>query len=402
MENRFAFAGFPSEGDAAKPILTAILEQSEWTTEQKTGFETLMKNGDAIFSVMSAELPPPGKGLYIKGIFDPSKIDNMITKFLEDPRQVRRVSPGQLFKLRNNLLPLIKLADTLAMVGAVSDEGMHFRLRVQGTPESSKPLADLTKFSVGPKCAAFIDPDALLNVAQLHVLPPPGSIIGQIRAIPQTAVIQGYLASVGLDLEKDILPTNAQDSMVTMSLNPIGDGGIPDIRVIAKVENPAALLAMVPKLKQLAVNLGIFVAISTEAAYPTVKVSYFLFPNFGVHLSMVDGFLVLATGNEGLVKTIARIQDVTSGKIPAFKIPESVQRYWRVSFQRLNEQLQRLLQSPLLANRGIPPISNITMARELGDLVLFTRILPDHLEISVDLPLMPVESRKPQSEKENQ
>ncbi|MBI3039303.1 hypothetical protein HYY75_09700, partial [bacterium] len=177
-----------------------------------------------------------------------------------------------------------------------------------------------------------------------------------------------------------------------VNLDPIGDGGLPDIRGMARVKDPVRLMSITPSLKQLATNLGVFVSTDLEK-FPTVKLSYFLFPGFGVYIGLSGDLLLFSSYREGIIKLEERIQGVTLGRIPAYKIPEGVQRYWRIAFQRLNPQLQRFLQSPLFANKGIPPISNLTITNELGDMVLSTRILASEVEISVSLPLVSPEKK---------
>ncbi|MBF0502140.1 MAG: hypothetical protein HQM09_18515 [Candidatus Riflebacteria bacterium] len=394
IDNHFTIAGFAASGNPDKPIMSAVLDQSEWNAEQKTGVANSLKRVEDLLASMAADVPVPTKGMYLKGIVEPEQVGKFVSGFIEHQRSNRQLSQVQLSKVRENLLPLLKLVDKVAILGSLADDGFKLRLRIIGEKNSKGVFESLSKAAGDSKCAAFIDPDALLNVAQVYSPPQPGAVMEQLHRIPQMAVVEGYLASVGLDLEKDILPTHSPDSLVTLSLNPIGEGGLPDVRMISRVANTVSLLAMAPKLKQLATNLGIFVSVSTDGSFPDVRVSYFLFPSFGIHVTLEGEFLALATGRENLGAAVNRIRDVTGGKIPAFRIPDAVQRYWRISFQRLNEQLQSFLQSPLLASRGIPPISNITIARELGDLVLYTRMLPDQIEINVDVPLQVISSKK--------
>lgn len=387
--NRFQAAGFAAPGTADKPLSTRVLEEKEWSGENKSAFETLFQQGTEVFKALTAEVPLPPAGLLIEAIAAPDQIVAMIDKFLDDPKAAKSLKPGQLFKLKNNFLPLMKMADRVVILGTVTPDGFKIRFRVNVGAESKEILAEMAKNATTPSTARFAEPEALVNVSQVQVVPPPSVIMDQLKGFPQTAVIQSYLASAGLDLEKDILPTTAQDTLVTMNLTPTGEGGIPDIRIICKLRDSAAIEAMAPKLKQLAMSIGVYVTSGDAAGVPSTKISYFMAPTFGLHLALAEGHLVLATGKENLAASIARIKDIQAGKAKGFEIPSNVQRFWRVSLSRINEQLQRLLQSPLLANKGIPPVSNLSAADELGDLVLLTKVFDDHLEISVDLPVLP-------------
>jgi hypothetical protein len=86
------------------------------------------------------------------------------------------------------------------------------------------------------------------------------------------------------------------------------------------------------------------------------------------------------------------IKAVKSGKAEGEKIDDNLQRYWRVSFEDFNLQLQKFLQSPLMVSKGVPPITNLTMLDDLNDLKILTRLQPSSLDFSVFLPVK--ESKK--------
>ncbi len=225
-----------------------------------------------------------------------------------------------------------------------------------------------------------------MSFGQVHVLPSPQILIQHLKAIPQLTIIENFLKNAGLDLERDILPAQAVDSLVSIDLDPTGDGGLPDIRVMAKFADPMKVVAILPGLAKLCVDLGIYVAPQTEAP-KGVKLSYFLVPTFALHLAMTDGHALAATSRANLVSLYQRMQDVTTGKQPAYKVPDGAHRYWRIRFKNLNEQIQRFLQSPLLAGKGIPPIPNLNMMEELGDFEMTTRVKPEYLEVRFSLPI---------------
>ena len=389
LSNRFQAAGFAAPGTDDKPLTTSLLEEKEWSAGNRTAFEELFQQGNEILKTLAGDVPTPATGLLIEAIAAPDKVVQMVDAFLDNPNAAKNLRPGQLFKLKNNFLPLMKMADRVAILGSVTPDGLKLRFRVNVNASSKELIGAMAKNATTPSTARFIDSEALVNVAQIQAIPEPNVVMAQLKAFPQTAIVQSYLASAGLDLEKDILPTNAQDSLISLNLTPTGEGGIPDLRIISKLRDAAAIEVMAPKLRQLAMSIGVYVTSGDAAGVPCSKISYFMVPNFALHVAMTDGYLVLATARENLAASVTRIKDVLAGKIKGFEVPGNVQRFWRVSLSRINEQLQRLLQSPLLANKGIPPMSNISAADELGDLLLMTRIFEDRLEISVDLPVLP-------------
>jgi len=388
-DGQLLVAGFTSDASGPRRLPMANVPKKDWTAAQTAGVEALLAKGQSLLADLDKDLPEPAKGLSFKALVDPARVLSMVEPLLERAVQEGKIKATQVLKIEERILPLMKIADVGALSAVVAPDGLKMRITLRPNPSS---LADLARLGADQPlaAAAFIDPDNLFNVAQVHVLPKPEETMDLLRRIPQTSILEGMLASAGLNLEKDILPTFARNSMVSANFVPLGEGGLPDFRIIGQVPDPAALLAIAPKMKQLAMQMGVFVNPSVEGNIPTFRISYFMFPDFGVHLTLVGDFLVIGTSRPQLVKTAERIRDVKAGKIPAYAIPPEAKRVWRIRFRGFNEQLQAFLQqSPLLAGRGVPPVHNLTVMDELGDMVLLTLIGKERFDITLDLPFGP-------------
>jgi len=208
-----------------------------------------------------------------------------------------------------------------------------------------------------------------------------------IKAVPQSDTIINMVASAGLDYEKDILANTARESVLYVNLEPTGDGGLPDVRFAAPVPEINKLRDNLEKLKTLCMQTGIFTQIMDEDKISLVKLSYFMFPQISVYAGLAENFLVLATGKKNLVKEISHILNVKAGKAKGARAVKNLKRFWKVKFADFNNQLQRFLQSPLLRDKGIPPVSNLKFLEDFGELEVQTKASEKIIEFIVDLPI---------------
>lgn len=380
------FAGFTPDGNTTQSPFGEPARASNWNDRQRTLVKALNTRAAPFVEDLEREIGQRPSGIHLRFAADPKSWLEPLLKLAEKAEHSNQLRPNQLLNLRTKLLPLLETADLIVAAATLSDAGLDFIVRALGSKEFSQSVTEAYTPERTLSCSRFLDERRLMNLSQVHVLPSTQVLAQHLKAMPQLSIIDNFLKNAGLDLEKDIFPAQAVDSLVSIDLEPTGDGGLPDIRVIAKFADPMKVAAILPGLSKLCTNLGIYVAPQTETP-AGVKLSYFLVPTFGLHLAMIDGHALLATSRANLTSLYQRMQEVTTGKQPPFKVPEGAHRYWRLCFKNLNEQIQRFLQSPLLAGRGIPPIPNLNMLEELGDFEMTTRMKPEYLEVRFSLPI---------------
>lgn len=384
--DQLRMAGFYGSSFALGNLFKDRLFARDWSGAQKKGAEQLLAQAEPVLAALAGVLPTTKEGLSFRGVFDPKGLVGPLTSALDSGKIPEGLRQSQMFKLRNRVLPMLQVADLIVFAGVLSHEGMELRVQMLGGPmykenlqETGGPPAPLTTVK-------YVASDSLMTFAQVHMGQTAAGLMQSLREFPQTKTVESFLASAGLDLERDILDNPGKETVVSINLTPRGEGGIPDLHGFARVKDPLKLLSIAPNLKQLAMSLGIFVAPFLDAP-PSFRLSYFMAPTIGVHVAMRGELLLFATHRDLMVDMVKRMDGIDSGRIAAFPVPAGVQRYWRIAFSRLNEQLQQFLQSPLLAGKGIPPIPNLDVAAELGCLEFLTRILPDKVDISVSLPM---------------
>ena len=382
----FETAGFTPLDVRPKNPLGEPIRSTEWNAQQRKQTDELRILAGPLWAQLEKEIPVPAKGLYLRFIANPKSWIEPIMKLAQDPELSQNLKPNQLYNLKTKLLPLLETADFIGVSGSLSDAGIDLIIRFIGSKAYTASVTEAYTADKTLSCARYLDTNCLLSFGQVHVIPSPQIIIENLKAIPQLSIVENFLQNAGLDLEKDILPAQAVDSLVMVNLEPTGDGGMVDFRAIARFADPMKILAILPGLKKLCTDIGIYAAPQTEEPVG-VKLSYFLVPTFGLHLALIEGHALLATSRANLTKLHQQMQSVNTGKTPAFVVPEGSHRYWRIRFQNLNEQIQKFLQSPLLAGKGFPPIPNLSMLEELSDFTMISRVKPEYLEIRLSLPL---------------
>lgn len=367
------------------------IKADSWSDTQRAAVEQLRnRQVDLLNSLMKA-VPFPNDGFHLIAVMEPRTLVTQLTAMLENQEAKSRLRPGQLEKIQNRFVPFLRMAEAIGIAMSLTPSGFSLELQMRGSKDFAQMMMPEGTLPPHLTCSRYIFPDSLLTFAQVHPAVSASETMQTLRMIPQTAIVETYLASAGLDFERDILSNPGIESFVNLDLNPIGEGGLPDFRTAIRVKDPIKLVSLVPQLKQLAMNFGVMVAPNMEKR-PTARISFFLLPNVGVHIGMVGDLLLISGGRDSLLQLADRIENISAGKTPAFAaVPEDAHRFWKIRFCLLNEQLQKFLQSPLLAGRGIPPISNLNVANELGDMIMVTRIRESGMNIRLDLPVAATE-----------
>lgn len=364
--------------DFLKPQSTLHL-----TNDQKQHTEELLSGYAADFDKLMSECRPASQALIIKTACESKNLKEVLKTMTLHPDSAKKLNPQQRYRIENQILPMLDASDYLVGVAVVSLNGFFCRVNIvsnAGNFASNKIEHNLT---IGD----FINEDSLMLFAQTHPIEDPAETMKNIKAVPQSDTIIQMVASAGLDFEKDILANTARESVLYVNLDPTGDGGLPDVRFAAPVPEINKLRDNLDKLKTLCMQTGIFTQIMDEDKISLVKLSYFMFPQISVYAGLAENFLVLATGKKNLVKEISHILDVKAGKAKGARAVKNLKRFWKVKFADFNNQLQRFLQSPLLRDKGIPPVSNLKFLEDFSELEVQTKADEKVIEFIVDLPI---------------
>lgn len=380
-------ADFVPAVTAGKPEKPKPIKADIWTDAQKAAVEQLRIRQTGLLGNLMKAIPFPDDGLHLIAVAEPHSLVSQLEAMLENPEAQAKLRPGQMMKLQTKFIPFLRMADAIGVVMSLTPSGFALEIQLRGGESFAEAMLPGGNPPAPLTCSKFIFPDSLVSFVQVSPTVSPADTMQALRAFPQTRIVESYLASAGLEFERDILSNPGIESFVNLDLTPNGEGGLPDLRVAIRVKDPVKLLSLVPQLKQLAMSVGVMIAPNMEKR-PTAKISYFLLPTVGVHVGMLGEYLLISTGRDSLLKIADRIENVSAGKEAGFAgIPADAHRYWKIRFRVLNEQLQKFLQSPLIAGRGIPPLSNLNVANELGDLLMITRIKTDGINMRLDLPV---------------
>jgi len=387
LDKPYDAADFVPAATSEKPKKPNPVKADLWTDAQKAAVEQLRIRQTGLLGNLMKAVPFPDDGLHLIAVVEPRSLVSQLETMLENPDAQAKLRPGQMMKIQTKLIPFLRIADAIGVVMSLTPAGFALEIQLRAGETYAEAMMPNGAPPAPLSCSKFIFPDSLLTFVQVSPTVSASETMQALRAFPQTRIVESYLASAGLEFERDILSNPGLESFVNLDLTPTGEGGLPDLRVAIRVKDPVKLLSLIPQLKQLAMTVGVMVAPNMEQR-PTAKISYFLLPNLGVHIGMLGEYLLISTGRDSLLKLADRIENVSAGKEAGFTgVPADAHRFWKIRFCLLNEQLQKLLQSPLLAGRGIPPLSNLNVANELGDLLMITRIRNDGINLRLDLPM---------------
>jgi hypothetical protein len=368
----------------ATPDFMKPLPATALTTGQLKRADELLNGYSENFAKLAAECQPASQAIIIKMIFESHSMKEVLDTLVRQPEASNRLKPQQIYRIETQLLPMLEASDYLVGAAIISAHGFFARFNIvsnAGNLGNEKIEHNLT---IGD----FINENALMFFAQTHPIEDTGEAMKNIRAVPQSETVLQMVASAGLDFENDLLANAARESILYVNLDPSGDGGLPDIRFAAPVPEIDKLRNNLEKLKTLCMQTGIFTQILEDNKISLVKLSYFMFPQIAVYAGLAENFLVLATGQKNLINEISHILNVKSGKAKGAKLIKDLKRFWKIKFADFNTQLQRLLQSPLLRDKGIPPVSNLKFMEDLSELEIVTKASPQLIEFKLDLPII--------------
>ncbi len=364
--------------DFMKPIPSTAL-----TTGQLNHTEELLSGYSENFEKLVSESKPASEAIIIKMVFESKSMKEVLSAMVKEPEAANKLKAQQLYRIENQIMPMLEASDFLVGTAVISAHGFFGRFNVvsnAGNLGNEKIEHNLT---IGD----FINDEALMFFAQTHPIEDTGETMKNIRAVPQSETVLQMVASAGLDFENDLLANAARESVLYVNLDPTGDGGLPDVRFAAPVPEISKLRSNLEKLKTLCMQTGVFTQVLEDNKISLVKLTYFMFPQVAVYAGLAENFLVLATGQKNLVNEISHILNVKAGKARGAKIVNNLKRFWKVKFADFNTQLQKFLQSPLLRDKGIPPVSNLKFLEDLSELEIVTKASPQLIEFKLDLPI---------------
>lgn len=369
-----------SSNDFLRPV-----EAGQLSSAQRNKAKTLLSQFDDRLGTIVKDCQPASQAIVVKAVFDSKLLRDHFVSLLNSNNS--KLESQQKYKIETQLLPILEASDILLGAMVISEHGAYGRFNIispEGRLSNPKIVHNISIID-------FINDEPLMFFCQTHPIENAKETLAQIMAIPQSATVVQMVASAGLDFEKDILANSARESILYANLQPTGDGGLPDIRFVAPVPEVTKLIANLPKFKTLCMQTGIFVNSVTDGNLSLAKLSYFMFPNLAIYVGLVDNFLVIATSQKNLVDEFNHINSVKQGKKVARTMPPNLKRFWRIRSSDFNQQLQKFLQSPLLSDKGIPPVSNLRFMENLGNLEIFSTSTPELIEFIFNLPVISVD-----------
>ncbi|PKL42878.1 MAG: hypothetical protein CVV41_12690 [Candidatus Riflebacteria bacterium HGW-Riflebacteria-1] len=324
---------------------------------------------------------PASQALVIRAICESASLKKALSESAEKSGK-RSGSAAAIERAQAELMPILDASDYLAAALVISQNGCFGRLKII----SGKKQLATDKIEHDISIGKYINEDSLMFFCQTHPIENPAEAFKQLTSVPQSATVVNMVASAGIDFEKDILANTARESILYVNLEPSGDGGIPDIRFVAPVPHIDKLRGNLDKFKTLCQQTGIF-AQGLSGEFPMVKLSYFMLPQAAVYAGLCDRFLVMASSEANLVKELAHIKAVESGTKAQQPFSEKLKRFWKIRTSDFNLQLQKLLHSPIMAQQGIPPVTNLTFLEDIEHFVVKSYASSAAIEFALEIPL---------------
>lgn len=380
-ENQISASLFDLKKINQKDFLKPILEKN-LSEEQIKASRELISKFEQDFNLLISENTDEQEAIIVKIAFESKQINELIENALNESSETKlKLSENEKEQIRLRILPFIENSDYFVGIFSASNNGFFSKMKL--VSKNNEFPDKKSNISISD----FVNRDSLAYIVQHHGTNDVENSYQELKKIPQTDLIESTLSAAGLSLKEDILKNMANESITYINLEPSGSAGLPDIRIVAPVPDIKALRANLPKLKQLCVQTGLFTEIKEEK-YTSVKISFFMFPHIAIYSGLMDNYLIIATGYENLVKEMNHVYNVQKNKSNKDRISLSkYKKFVKVNFDNFNTQLQRLLQSPLLQNKGIPPLPNLNFLNDLTNLTGTFEINPSEAIIRVDVPI---------------
>lgn len=374
-------------GKIGGPEFLRPLPEIQLSQEQRTAAEAMLKRRSVAIQKLVDACHPASQSLVIRAVCESSALKDALAGSTKKSGK-KSGTTATIERAQKELMPILNASDYLAAALVISSNGCYGKLKVI----SEKAQLPVDKVAHNISIGKYINEDSLMFFCQTHPIESPAEAFKELVSVPQSATVINMIASAGIDFEKDILANTARESILYINLEPSGDGGIPDIRFVAPVPEIEKLRGNLDKFKMLCQQTGIFTQ-GLEGDFPMVKLSYFMLPQAAVYAGLYDRFLVLTSARKNLAKELKHLKDIETGKKKSGDLPEKLKRFWKINTSGFNLQLQKFLQSPILAGQGIPPITNLSFLEDIEYFVLKSRASASEIEFSLEIPLRSAKNR---------
>ncbi len=354
--------------------------ESHLSPEKLAKAKDIIANFENEFNSISTFNEEEGAILF-KLAFNSQDLLNSINQ--EKKRLGKSLKENQGEQIDKHIMPYLENSDYFIAIVSISNKGIQ--LDGQLVSQDKK----LSFEANGITISKYFNKDALITLVQNQGKLDPDFIYDELAKNPQVSFINSALAAVEIDLKKDVLGNLPSETILSVNLAPTGQGGLPDLRFVSQLPDKKAIESLYPKLRELCMQNGLL-NVYFEKPYKFVKTSFTMFPQFSLYFGILDEFLIITTGEENYRKEAKRIEEAKKITVPQNNEMNKYDRYFRIGFERFNEELQRLLQSPLFQNIGIPPIPNLKFLDDMIELVGHFELSSSGVLLKINLPLKPL------------
>ncbi len=372
-----------------KPDFIRNLPEENLSESQIEAANSLINSHSEKFKQSEADFNPPSEAISMRFVVDVSEIQKNLKELLEEkePQNTDKKIPviplNEKDKIKEDILPVIEAFSDFYGLLSISEKGIFGRVNGYCEKGNLDQITSIKPLSLDE----YIDEEPLIILAQTHSNQEPAMVMKKLESIPNMKVINQLVASAGLDFEKDLLVNNyALESILYVNLTPTGEKMIPDVRLVTMLPKMEHLVSIIPNLKKLCMNTGVFITNleSTIKDVDIVRLNHFLLSDYGIYISIIDKFCVISSTQEGHIKALSFL-NTPSKRVKNEKVKDC-NFYFRIKTSDLNIQLQQFLQSPLLRDKGIPPLTNMTFLKEMDDVVIKSKMNNKDIKIDLNIP----------------
>lgn len=367
------------------PGFIRYFKHENLSKEQQESCNNMLESHTEKINELAKDFPAASEAITVKAVANLdgiiSNLNEIINKTASAPINIKQ---SDIDTLKSSTLPLLENLKDAYGIFSLSESGIFSRSMLETKNSDLQELLSPDNITIGK----YIDDAPLITLVQSHHLKDTAQAMAKLDAIPSMAFIKGAVASAGLDFEKDILSNHAQESILYINLTPTGEQLIPDVRWVGLVPEIEKLTAILPKLKNLCVQLGIFItAIDVKLPNTSViKLSHCMVPQYAVYAALADRFCIVTSTPEGAAMALKHLQSINDKTIGKTLVHCNL--YGRIKTSDFNVQLQQFLQSPFMVNQGVPPISNLTFMKDMQNIEACTIMTDKSAKIILDIPFV--------------
>ena len=366
-----------------RPDFVKFFQEDKLSEKQLDSLDKLIDSHSEKFKEMMSDFSSAPESITFKMVVNTAEIQKNLTELInKNGDKLPAFAANEKEKIKENILPIIESISDVYTLVSISEKGVYGRFNADSEKGNLQNFISISNLSIQD----FIDDEPMILLAQTHSANEPDMVMKKLDAIPNTKAVKQMIASAGLDFEKDIISNYATESVLYINLTPTGEKMLPDVRWIAKIPNGKNLIAILPKLQNLCMQTGVFVTPIDSLTKNTgiVRLNHFIFGEYGVYASVLENFCVLASTQEGIEKALNQLKNPS--KKDNYESIKECNLYFRLRTSDLNIQLQQFLQSPLMRDKGIPPITNLTFLNDMNDVIVKSRMTNNKVKISLDIP----------------